>query len=107
MAKYYVESGTMQIVTDADDAQGAALWAMHRCMEQVMPVCEDDPQTPQQKCERIEQRGADVLGAKILISEKGFGRDDVAEFDTAEVFAEWNQLVAAMTRLERQLELVR
>jgi hypothetical protein len=49
MAKYYVESGTIQLVTDADDDRGAALWALHLCLEQVLPICPDDPLTPGEK----------------------------------------------------------
>jgi hypothetical protein len=106
MAKYYVESGTLQMVTDADDPRGAALWAVHRCMEQVMPVCPDDPLTPEQKQSRLQQRGCDVLGATVRISEQGFGREDVDQFETAELFAEWNQLLLAMSRLQRELRVV-
>ena len=106
MAKYYVESGTLQMITDAEDARGAALWAMHRAMEQVLPVCPDDPLTPLEKNERIRQRGCVVLDGAIRISEQGFGREDAEAFETAEIFAEWNQLLMAVTKLERRLRLV-
>ena len=106
MAKYYVQSGTLQLVTEAEDARGAALWAMHCCLEQVLPVCPDDPRTPQMKWERMQERGCAVLGSTILVSERGFANEDAAEFDTAEVFVEWNQLMMAMTRLERRLRVV-
>jgi hypothetical protein len=106
MAKFYVESGTLQMVSEADDARGAALWAVHRCMEQVLPVCPDDPLTPEQKDARIRQRGCCVLGETITISEQGFGRDDVQSFDTSEMFVEWNQLMMAVAKLQRQLRVV-
>ena len=106
MAKFYVQSGTLQLVTEADDARGAALWAVHRCLEQVLPVCPDDPLTPQQKAERLQQRGCDVLGPSIAVSERGWGGDDAEPFDTAELFVEWNQLMVAMARLEQQLRAV-
>ncbi|NLF71402.1 MAG: hypothetical protein GX575_20410 [Candidatus Anammoximicrobium sp.] len=106
MAKYYVESGTLQMITDAEDARGAALWAMHSAMEQVLPVCPDDPLTPAEKNERIRQRGCVVLDGAIRISEQGFGRPDAETFDTVGIFVEWNQLVMAMTKLERRLKLV-
>ena len=61
MAKYYVESGTIQLVTDADDDRGAALWALHLCLEQVLPLCPDDPLTAGEKDQRIRQRGCYVL----------------------------------------------
>jgi hypothetical protein len=106
MAKYYVESGTLQMVTDADDARGAALWAVHRCMEQVLPICPDDPLTPQEKRDRVQQRGCDVLGETIRTNEVGFEREDVQCFDATEIFVEWNQLLSAMSRLQRDLQQV-
>jgi len=105
MAKYYVESGTVQMLTEAEDARGAALWAVHSAMEQILPVCPDDPLTPAEKNERIRQRGCSVLDSTIRISEQGFGRADAEPFDTVEVFVEWNQLLMAVTRLERRLQL--
>jgi hypothetical protein len=106
MAKFYVASGTLQLVTEAEDARGAALWAVQRCLEQVLPICPDDPQTPEQKAERALQRGCDVLGPTIVVNERGFGRSDSAAFDTAELFVEWNQLMMAVTALERKLRVV-
>jgi hypothetical protein len=99
VAKFYVESGTLQMVVDADDARGAGLWAVHRCLEQVLSTCPEDPQTPEEKAERLRQRGGDVLSSTVRISERGFGRDDCLRFDTAELFAEWNQLLIAVNRL--------
>ena len=33
MAKYYIESGDVSFVVSACDAEGAALWAMHRIID--------------------------------------------------------------------------
>ena len=106
MPKFYVQSGTLQMVTEADDARGAALWAVHRCLEQVLPVCPDDPLTPQEKSERVQQRGCDVLGPTIAVSERGLASHDAEQFDTTDLFVEWNQLMVAMARLERKLRVV-
>ena len=106
MAKYYVESGTVKMVAEADDARGAALWTLHRCMEQVLPVCPDDPLMPEDKAERIGERGCWVLGEAISTCEQGFGREDVEQHDTAEVFAEWNQLMMAVSNLQQRLRVV-
>lgn len=103
MAKFYVQSGTLQMVTEAEDARGAALWALHRGLEQVLPLCADDPQTPWEKSQRIAERGCDVLAATIQVSERGFASAEAQPFDTAEIFAEWNQLLTAMRRLEQRL----
>ena len=106
MAKYYVESGTVQMVTEADDSRGAALWTLHRCMEQILPVCPDDPLNAQEKAERVRQRGCWVLGESIRTSEQGFGRDDIELYETAEIFAEWNQLMMAVSDLQQRLRVV-
>lgn len=106
MAKYYVESGTMQLVTEAEDNRGAALWAIHRCMEQVLPVCPDDPQQPSEKAHKLHERGCYVLDNQICVSERGFGREDAARFETSEVFVEWNQLMMAIAQLERGMQTI-
>lgn len=106
MAKYYVESGTMSLITEAEDHRGAALWAIHRCMEQVLPVCPGDPQTPEQKNQKLRERGCDVLDEQICVSERGFAREDATRFETAEMFVEWNQLMMAMAQLERRMQIV-
>jgi hypothetical protein len=46
------------------------------------------------------------LDGAIRISEQGFGREDAEAFDTVEVFVEWNQLLMAVTKLERRLQVV-
>jgi len=106
MAKFYVESGTLQLVVDADDARGAALWAVHRCLEQVLPICPDDPLSPDQKEQRLRQRGCYVLEPTIRTSEQGFGRDDAQTHPTAELVQEWQQLMAALSNLQSHLEAV-
>lgn len=103
MAKFYVQSGTLQMVTDADDERGAALWAVHAAMEQVLPICPDDPLTPEEKSDHVAQRGCYVLGPTVGTSEVGFDRKDATVHDTADLFAEWNQLMVAMMRLQEQL----
>ena len=104
MAKFYVESGTLQMLTDADDARGAALWTVHRCLDQVLSICPDDPQSPQEKATRLRQRGCDVLDRTVAVSQRGFGREDAQRFEVAELLAEWQQLLIAIGRLQRRLE---
>jgi hypothetical protein len=74
-------------------------------MEQVLPVCPEDPLTPEEKSQRIRQRGCYVLGETIRISEQGLGRKDAERFDTAEIFVEWNQLMMAVSKLQRRLRV--
>ena len=103
MAKYYVESGTLRMVVQADDARKAALWAVHRALAQVLPVYEDESLTAEARFERVIEHGCMVLGETLELSEIGFGRCDVERFETGDVVTEWNQLLIALTRLEAEL----
>lgn len=100
MAKYYVQSGNVRTVISAEDAERAALWAVHCAMRQVVPVYEDEELSPQQKSESTKHDGVRVLGGVIRSSEIGFDRDDALQFDTFELMVHWNQLMVALARLE-------
>ena len=41
MPKYYIQSGTVSFVVSACDPEGAALWAMHRMMDEKICDYED------------------------------------------------------------------
>lgn len=96
MAKFYVESGNVRIVVHADDAQKAAIWAVHRTMQQVLPPMEDNLVT--EEIDVLEPPR--VLGDEIFVSERGFGRRDALELETFEILKRWNQLMAALAELE-------
>ena len=36
MAKFYLQSGKVSFIVNAQDAEGAALWAMHRTIEKMV-----------------------------------------------------------------------
>ena len=42
MPKYYIESGNVSFVVCANDAEGAALWAMHRTIDDKICEYEDE-----------------------------------------------------------------
>ena len=100
MAKYYVESGNVKTVIAADDAEKAALWVVHKAMQQVIPVYEDQELTPDQKSEVAVIQGIMVLGNTMRISEIGFDRLDGEELDTFELVVHWHQLMVALAKLE-------
>lgn len=100
MAKYYIQSGTMKAVISADDTRKAALWAVHRVMQQVLPM-DDESRSVEEKSQGLAaQGGVMVLDGRIRLSESGFDRDDAQQICTAEVVTEWNQLMVALSRLE-------
>lgn len=100
MAKYYVESGTLRCIVAAENSRAAALWAVHRAMQQIMPLDESVDTTPELKQERARDCGVMVLGGTIRTSERGYGSSDSQQIPTFEVVTEWNQLVNTLDRLE-------
>ncbi|MAR09774.1 MAG: hypothetical protein CL681_07340 [Blastopirellula sp.] len=100
MAKYYVESGTLQLIVQADDAHKAALWAIHRTMQQILPVYDEHCLSPETKADIAFTAGAMVLGEMMFLSEVGFGGSDAVRFNTTDMVIEWNQLMIALTKLE-------
>ncbi len=104
MAKYYVQSGTVRTVVSADDCEKAALWVVHRAMQQVMPVYEDTDLTPQEKGDVAIVQGVMVLGNSVQLSEVGFDNQDAVVLDTFELVVQWHQLMVALDRLQQLLD---
>lgn len=103
MAKYYVQSGTVRTVVSADDCEKAALWIVHRAMQQVVPVYEDAELSPEEKEDVAMVQGIMVLGNTVQLSEVGFDRPDATSLDTFELVVQWHQLMVALSRLEKLL----
>jgi len=102
MAKYYVQSGNFRRVVSADNSRKAAIWAVHEVMQQVLPSDEPEALVPmKQWVGEHERRSVTVLSAKLRVNEQGFDRDDAREMSTMEIFAEWNQMVLTLDRLQR------
>jgi len=85
MAKYYVESGEVRVVFDADSAIEAAVRAFQWTCDKQAGIAAE---SPLELVQQAEQRGWQ-LDDEIRISELGFGRTDAAVFDTLEVVAIW------------------
>ncbi len=101
MAKFYVQSGTLRAIIDSQDAERAALWAIHTAMEQVMPL-----ESEQESIEMIASGPANMiaLAETIELSEMGFDRDDCLRIDTFDAFQHWNMLLKAVEKLNTLLE---
>lgn len=100
MAKYYIQSGTIRTVVSADDQEKAALWTVHKTMQQVVPVYDDVELSAEEKGDVALVQGVMVLGNTLKVSELGFDREDADEWDTFELLAHWHQLMLALARLE-------
>ena len=104
MAKFYVQSGNIKTIVAADDTDKAALWVVHRTLQQVVPVYEDSEMSPEEKNSHLVAEGIMVLGNEILVSEIGFDRNDAQKLDTFELLVHWHQLMVALDRLASHLE---
>jgi hypothetical protein len=105
MAKYYVESGTLRMMVQADDVEKAALWAVHKALQQVLPFEEDESEEMSiaDKQRRVVARGCMILGHSMRLSELGYGREDAARFATYDLVNEWSKLMLALARFEESL----
>jgi hypothetical protein len=100
MAKYYVQSGTVRTVVAADDQEKAALWTVHKTMQQVVPVYDDQELSAEEKGDVALARGIMVLGNTIQVSERGFDRPDADQLDTFDLICHWHQLMMALAKLD-------
>jgi hypothetical protein len=109
MAKYYVQSGNFRSIITADDAEKAAIWVVHRTMEQILPIYSENAASSIES-EAYPDAHANgepaelkCLGGSIRVSELGFDTDDLDEsakdFDSFELVCQWNQLMVALDRL--------
>ncbi len=121
MAKYYIQSKNVSFVVCATDAEGAALWAMHRVIDE--KICDfeeqklldrwfededcfdDEPidDVPQAIPYNAMLDGLAEFGEMISISEIGAGRDEAGLLHTEEIFRQWRQLMKAVDHLFDQM----
>ena len=116
MAKYYIQSGNVSFVVSACDAEGAALWAMHRIIDS--KICDWEDETGNQSVMDGYTREIDGIPAAvpyeamlaglaefeedIRLSERGFGYDEAGCLDTETIFHSWRQLMMAVARLHEE-----
>ena len=118
MAKYYIQSGKVSFVVGANDAEGAALWAMHQTIEKMVAAYESEYEDLQLSKEAFGFDADEIIESELMInpadnilepmlnglaqfgetitcSQIGFGRDDQGVLETEEVFRHWRQLMQA------------
>jgi hypothetical protein len=98
MPKFYVQSGSLEMVLQARDSRCAAIWAAHRTLSQSLPFLCDEP------ADYALLADVTRLGETIRVSQRGFDREDAAVFETLDVVSEWNQLLVALDRLAASVE---
>lgn len=133
MSKYYVQSGTVKSIVEAESSRRAALWAVHQAMQQILPLEHegfehggaDHHDSDHQHSghggaghggagreatevvlpdrEHLREKKTVVLSEKLRVSRCGFDQGDATQMATMEVVSEWNQLVTTLDRLEKML----
>ena len=123
MAKYYIQSGKVSFIVCACDIEGAALWVMHRVMDEKISEFESAKATwhenildevdageddwameiPQAIPYDAMLEGLAEFGEQICISERGFGRCETGELQTEDIFHQWRQLMLAVDRLHDEM----
>lgn len=124
MGKYEVQSGTMKLVVQADDAHRAALWAVHQSLRQILPLYDDQELSPRDKQRRAAAQGCMVLDDQLRVTpldtrngENSGGENSGGEgpggearsatprgmiLETARLVEEWSGLMVALTRISEQ-----
>ena len=85
MAKFYVQSGQVRVVFDAENAAEAAVKAFQWSCDKQAGI---EAESPVEHQWLAEEQGW-VLDDEVRVSELGFGRDDALVFDTWDVVAIW------------------
>ncbi|MDC0295369.1 hypothetical protein OAL35_00780 [bacterium] len=100
MAKFYVQSGSFRRVIEAETNRNAAMWAVQKAIEQVVPFADTHGDSIE-STEQSPETPYAVLSGKVTISDQGFDRDDACEMSTLDAMTEWNHLVTTLNRLEK------
>lgn len=102
MTKYYVQSGTMRTVVEAESSRKAAIWAVHQALQQVLPI-DGQPPLPAATAADPDADNLSVLSERVTVSQCGFNGEQRTTMPTLDVVNQWNDLVATLNRLERLL----
>ncbi len=106
MAKFYVQCGLSRQLIQAEDARGAALWAVHQIIEQAIDL-ESIDWMDEDEINNLELiRVLLALDEQVLVSEIGFGRGEAGAFATPDIMTEWNQLIIAVSRLQLRMSKI-
>lgn len=84
MPKYYVESGRLRLVLDAETAEQAAVRAFQWSSDRQAEVYAEPPSDLIREAEALEFQ----LDDEIAVNETGFG-NDAQTFDTLDIAALW------------------
>lgn len=110
MAKFYLQSGEINFVVQAADADAAAIWLLNKTIEKytasasyqdTLAADMDLAENEMMICTAVF--ALDQLDNEIKVSQIGFGRCEAALLDTELIFKHWVELLDAMSNLFDQL----
>jgi hypothetical protein len=102
MAKFYVQLGLSQQLIQAEDARGAAIWAVHQVIDEAIDLDSIDWLDADEIDNLDLIRVMLALPDQVLVSEIGFGRSEAGLFDMPDIMTEWNQLIIAVSRIHQR-----
>ncbi|MCA9196609.1 MAG: hypothetical protein KDA87_03690 [Planctomycetales bacterium] len=105
MAKYYLSSGPLQRIVDADSAENAALWLVYAVHQQcqTLSTVSATSQSGDLTIHSFHFSNEAVgLGRKIRVSETAFERSEAGEFSVEELQTEVRLLQYALNRFLNQ-----
>jgi len=99
MSKFYVTCGAKSLVVNAESAETAAMRLIDSTMAEHTWIYNDAELREQDRRDHIALEALLNLGTRVLVSERGTGRNDALEVGVPELLDEWHQLMTALSRL--------
>ncbi|MGB7347106.1 MAG: hypothetical protein WBD20_22975 [Pirellulaceae bacterium] len=99
MAKYYVQSGNIEVVLQADSVEKAALAAVDQSLQSHLWIYDDADLSEADCRDHLMLEALLHMEPSIRVSERGFHRDDAEQIGTPEMIQHWHKLMVGMRRL--------
>jgi len=99
MSKYYVTCGAKCLIVNAESAETAAMRLIDLAMAEHTWIYNDAGLREQDRRDHIALEALLNLGTRVLVSERGTGRNDALEVGAPEQVEQWHQLMTALSRL--------
>ena len=99
MSKYYVTCGTHQLLITAECAEQAAMRMMDELMSPHAWIYDDAELSEQTRRDHLVLEALLHLQPEVIVSERGFGRDEAGQYGTPELIDRWHKLMTGLSRL--------
>ena len=89
MAKFYIQSGSVSLITSADQAEQAAFWAVKRTIDIYFPVDELERRLVNEDSFHCVLKSLAELDAQVAVRQIGNGRSEAGLFETESMLESW------------------